>query len=472
MESYEEIIDFIRTNCCDFIDLKFVDLLGTWHHINVTATKFCREMFESGVGFDGSSIRGFQNIANSDMILLPDITTAFIDPIYAKPTVSLICDVKDPVNKRSFSRDPRHVARKAENYLKSSGIADVSYWGPELEFFIFDNVRFKSNNCESYFHINAHEGLWNSGDNVHDNFGYYIRQKSGYFAIPPNDQTLDVRSKIAKTMIQAGLEVEFHHHEVATAGQTEIGMRYGTLLRQADRVLLGKYITKNIAKDNGHTATFMPKPLYMDNGNAMHVHNSLWKDDENIFYDPDGYSGLSNLALNYVGGILIHSPALLAFCAPSTNSYRRLVPGFEAPIYLVYSKRNRSAAIRIPSYSADSSAKRIEFRCPDSTSNPYLAFAAILMAGLDGINNKIDPGKPFDRDISELNVKNKKSMKPVPASLSEALESLENDHEFLLKGGVFTSDLITTWIAYKRKNEVNPVSFRPHPYEFQLYYDI
>lgn len=464
------VMELASEKKCEFIDLKFVDVLGRWQHLTLTISKLSGELFEQGVGFDGSSIRGFQSVNSSDMLLIPDADTVFIDPVHECPTLSFICDVVDPVTKENYSRDPRHIARKAESYLTDSGVADVSYWGPELEFFIFDNVQFDTNSHESYYHINASEGLWNSGDNGR-NQGYFIRNKQGYFSVPPNDHLVNLRSKIAKAMMQAGLQIEMHHHEVASGGQTELGMHYGTLLRQADNTLLNKYIAKNIAMQNNYTVTFMPKPLFLDNGNAMHVHMSLWKDAGNLFYDPEGYAGLSQTAKHYIGGLLAHSPALLAFCAPSTNSYRRLKPGYEAPVKLAYSQGNRSASVRIPVCVPSPNAKRIEYRCPDSTSNPYLAFAAILMAGIDGIKNKIDPGDPVEDDIYGIGAADAGRIKSVPGSLGEALEALEEDNRFLLAGGVFTPDIVDTWIAYKRKYELDPLALRPHPYEFNLYYD-
>lgn len=465
------IFNFAREKNCEFIDLKFTDLIGTWQHLTLTMAKFSKELFTDGVGFDGSSVRGFQNIANSDMLLIPDASTIFYDPVPKYSTISFICDTVDPVKKQRYSRDPRFVAQKAEDYLKRNGIADVSYWGPELEFFVFNNILFDTNNHESYYHINTHEAIWNSGDNMGDKRGYYIHNKKGYFAAPPNDQIMNLRSEIVETMMKAGLAIDFHHHEVAAAGQVEIGMRYGTLVRQADNIMLSKYIAKNICLNNGYTATFMPKPLYQDNGNAMHIHNSLWKDGVNTFHDVKGYAMLSDLALQYIGGILYHTPALLAFCAPSTNSYRRLVPGYEAPVYLTYSQRSRSAAVRIPAFSKKPSDVRIEYRCPDATSNPYLAFAAVLMAGLDGIKNKIDPGKPVDDYFGQSDQNRNRNLKAIPHRLDTVLDALEYDHDFLLEGGVFTSDLIAAWVDYKRRHEVEPLSLYPHPYEFRLYFD-
>jgi glutamine synthetase len=466
----KDVIEFARAQGVVIVDLKFVDLLGTWQHFSIPITALSEEVFQEGLGFDGSSIRGFQSIDESDMILIPDPTTAVVDPVCEVPTLSLICDVYDPVTREPYTRDPRYIARKAETYLKRSGIADVSYWGPEVEFFIFDNIRFDQGAHYGFYFIDSEEGIWNSGrDEGRPNLGHRPRWKEGYFPVPPADSLQDLRSEIVLRLMQAGIEVETHHHEVATGGQCEIDMRFKTLTRMADQVLMYKYIIKNVARAHGKTATFMPKPLFGDNGSGMHVHQSLWKEGRNLFWDERGYAGLSELARYYIGGILHHTPALLAFCAPTTNSYRRLVPGYEAPVNLVYSRRNRSAGIRIPMYSDSPAAKRIEYRCPDPSANPYLAFAAILMAGLDGIQNRIDPGDPVDVDLYELPPEEARKIKQVPGSLEEALRALERDHEFLLRGGVFTPDVIETWIELKRK-EVDAIRLRPHPYEFYLYY--
>ncbi|GBC84470.1 Glutamine synthetase [bacterium HR11] len=468
----QEVIAFAREQGAAIVDLKFVDLLGTWQHASIPVQELTEDVFEEGIGFDGSSIRGFQHIHESDMILIPDPTTAVMDPICEVPTLSLICDVYDPITHRPYSRDPRYIAKKAERYLIQTGIADVSYWGPELEFFIFDSVRYDQNAYSCYYFIDAEEGIWNSGrDQGRPNLGHRPRWKEGYFPVPPVDTLQDIRSEIVLRLIQAGIEVEMHHHEVATAGQCEIDMRFQSLTRMADRVLMYKYIVKNVARAYGRTATFMPKPLFGDNGSGMHTHQSLWKGGRNLFYDERGYAGFSQLGLYYIGGLIKHTPALMAFCAPTTNSYRRLVPGYEAPVNLVYSQRNRSAAIRIPMISTSPKAKRLEYRCPDPTANPYLAFAAMLMAGLDGIRNRIDPGDPLDVDIYELPPEEARKIKQVPGSLEEALRALEEDHAFLLEGGVFTPDVIETWIELKRKREVDAVRLRPHPYEFYLYYD-
>ncbi|MDD1770010.1 MAG: type I glutamate--ammonia ligase, partial [Methanomassiliicoccales archaeon] len=404
-----------------------------------------------------------------------DASTTIIDPIYKVPTLSIVCDVADPVTKERYSRDPRYIAQKAEAYLKSTGIADVSYFGPELEFFVFDSVRFDQNQHYGYYYVDSEEGIWNSGRSSDNgsgaNLGHRPRNKEGYFPAPPVDTLQDFRSECVMRLMEAGIDCEVHHHEVATAGQGEIGMKFQTLTKMADEVMLYKYILKNVAKEQGKTVTFMPKPLFGDNGTGMHVHQSLGLDGSNVFYDPKGYALLSQTALYYIGGLLQHSPALLALTSPSTNSYRRLVPGFEAPVNLVYSMRNRSAAIRIPVYSTSSKAKRIEYRPPDATSNPYLAFAAMLMAGLDGIKKKIDPGAPHDMDLFELSREEAAKIKQVPGSLDRSLDALEADHDFLLQGGVFTKNLVETWIDYKRHKENDLVRLRPHPYEFFLYFD-
>jgi len=454
------------------VDFRFVDLPGTWQHFSVPVRELTEETFVEGVGFDGSSIRGFQEIHESDMLLMPDPATAFIDPIFEVPTLVLICDVVDPVTMQPYSRDPRYVARKAEAYLRQTGLADISYWGPEAEFFIFNDVRYGADTNSAFYRVDSVEGWWNSASDKGPNLGAQIPPKRGYFPVPPADQFQDVRSKMVLALEAAGVEVEVHHHEVATAGQAEIDMRFDSLVNMADKLMKYKYIIKNVARKNGLTVTFMPKPLFGDNGSGMHVHQSLWKDGTNVFYDAAGYAGLSDTAKYYIGGLLKHAPALLALAAPTTNSYRRLVPGFEAPVNLAYSQRNRSAICRIPVYSKSPKAKRIEFRAPDPSSNPYLCFAALLMAGLDGIQNRIDPGEPMDKDLYELPPEELKLIKQVPGSLAEVLDALEADHEFLLRGDVFTPDLIEAYIAYKRQVEVDPVRMRPHPYEFTLYFDV
>jgi glutamine synthetase len=454
------------------VDLRFTDLPGTWQHFSMPARELSEELFEDGIGFDGSSIRGFQEIHESDMLLLLDPETAFVDQVLEVPTLVIVCDVYDPVTRQPYSRDPRYVARKAEAYLKQTGIANVSYWGPEAEFFLFNDVRYGGGTNSSFYYVDSVEGWWKSGEDLGPNLGAQIAPKRGYFPVPPADTQQDVRSKIVLTLEAVGVPVEVHHHEVATAGQAEIDMRFDTLIRMADNLMIYKYIVKNVARQNGLTATFMPKPLFGDNGSGMHVHQSLWKGEKNVFFDEAGYAQLSDVAKYYIGGLLKHSSALLALAAPTTNSYRRLVPGFEAPVNLAYSQRNRSAICRIPIYSKSPRAKRVEFRAPDASCNPYLCFAALLMAGLDGIQNRIDPGEPVDKDLYELPLEEAKQIKQVPGSLGEVLDALEADHEFLLRGDVFTPDLLEAYVAYKRQVEVDPVRMRPHPYEFTLYYDI
>jgi glutamine synthetase len=465
--SPKDAVKFAKDQGVKIVDVKFVDMPGTWQHFSIPVEDFTEELFVEGLGFDGSSIRGFQHIHESDMLLMLDASTVVVDPVCKIPTLSVICDVVDPITHEPYSRDPRYIARKAEEYLKSTGIADTSYWGPEAEFFIFDSIRFDQNQYSGYYFIDSEEGIWNSGKEG-ANLGHRPRWKEGYFPVAPADQLQDFRSDVILRLIAAGVPVEVHHHEVATAGQCEIDMRFGTLVSMADHLLMYKYVIKNVAKEYGKTATFMPKPLFGDNGSGMHVHQSLWKDGSTLMADPAGYAGLSQLAKWYIGGLLKHAPALLAITSPSVNSYHRLVPGYEAPVNLAYSSRNRSAAVRIPMYSENPKAKRLEFRCPDPSCNPYLAFSAMLLAGLDGIQNKIDPGTPADYDIFEH--KNGQ-IKQVPGSLPEALNALANDHKFLLAGNVFTQDVIDTWIDYKITHEVDPIRLRPHPYEFYLYYD-
>ncbi len=452
------------------VDIRFVDLPGTWQHFTIPVRRLDEDLFAEGLPFDGSSIRGFQEIHESDMLLLPVADTAFIDPVSEIPTLVLTCNVHDPITLQPYERDPRYVASKAEAYLKSTGIADTAYFGPEAEFFIFDNVRYVNSTNESSYHIDSVEGWWNSGDASKQNLGGQIGAKRGYFPVPPTDTLQTVRGEILMALEECGVPMEVHHHEVATAGQTELGMRFDTLTRMADSLLLYKYIAKNVARKNGKTVTFMPKPMFGDNGSGMHVHSSLWKGDKNVFYDAGGYAGLSDTAKYYIGGILKHAPALLALTSPTTNSYRRLVPGYEAPVNLAYSQRNRSAICRIP-VTKSTKAKRVEFRAPDPSSNPYLCFSAILMAGLDGIQNRIDPGQPTDKDLYDLPAEEAKLIKQVPSSLSAVLEALEADHEFLLKGDVFTADFLEAYISYKRQNEVDPIRLRPTPYEFALYFD-
>ncbi len=451
--SAKDVLALIKDQGIKMVDVRFTDMPGTWQHFSLPAEKLTEDDFEEGLGFDGSSIRGFQVINESDMLVFPDPTTAFVDPALKVPTLSIICDIRDPITGQPYSRDPRYIARKAEAYLKDTGIADTAYFGPD------------------YF-IDSDEGIWNSGtDQGGKNLGYRPRYKEGYFPVPPADQFQDVRSQIVLNMIAAGIDVEVHHHEVGTAGQAEIDMRFQPLVKMADQLLLYKYIAKTTAKELGYTVTFMPKPLFGDNGSGMHVHQSLWKGGAPLFFDEAGYALLSETARHYIGGILAHAPALLAICAPTTNSYRRLVPGFEAPINLVYSQRNRSAAVRIPTYSSSPKARRIEFRAPDPSCNPYLAFSAMLMAGLDGIQNRIEPATPLDVDLYELSPEEKAHIKGTPGSLAESLDALEADNAFLLKGGVFTEDLIATYLDYKRTRELIEVQIRPHPYEFFMYYD-
>jgi glutamine synthetase len=454
------------------VDLRFTDLPGTWQHFSMPARELTEELFEEGIGFDGSSIRGFQEIHESDMLLLPDPDTAFMDQVLEVSTLVISCDIYDPVTRQPYTRDTRYVAKKAESYLKQTGIADVSYWGPEAEFFLFNDVRYGGSSNSSFYHIDSREGWWQSGEELGPNLGAQIPPKRGYFPVPPTDTMQDVRSKIVMALEEVGVPVEVHHHEVATAGQAEIDLRFGTLLRMADSMMIYKYIVKNVARQNGLTATFMPKPLFEDNGSGMHVHQSLWKGDSNVFFDEAGYAQLSDTAKYYIGGLLEHSAALLALAAPTTNSFRRLVPGFEAPVNLAYSQRNRSAICRIPVYSKSPRAKRIEFRAPDPSCNAYLCFAALLMAGLDGVQNRIDPGEAMDKDLYDLPPEEAKQIKQVPGSLGDVLDALEADHEFLLKGDVFTTDLIEAYISYKREIEVDPVRMRPHPHEFTLYYDV
>ncbi len=467
-----DVVRMAKDAGIQMVDIRFTDLPGQWQHFSIPVKELKEGIFEDGLGFDGSSIRGFQAINESDMLLFPDPVTAFVDPCLQVPTLVLNCDIKDPISGERYSRDPRYIAQKAEAFLTKSGVATTSYWGPEAEFFIFRSARFDQNAHEGYYFIDSEEGIWNSGQNGGTpNQAHRPRHKEGYFPVPPVDAQQDLRSRIVLALEASGIDVEVHHHEVATAGQAEIDMRFDTLVRMADKVLMYKYIVKNVAHQHGYTVTFMPKPLFGDNGSGMHVHQSLWKGDTNLFFNPKGYAGISETARFYIGGLLKHAPALLAFCAPTTNSYRRLVPGFEAPINLMYSARNRSAIVRIPMYSKSPKAKRLEFRAPDPTANPYLAFAAMLMAGLDGIRNRIEPPAPLDKDLYELEGAEKKKIKNTPGSLGEVLDALEKDHDFLLKGDVFTSDLIETWLSYKRDKEVKPMALRPHPYEFFLYYD-
>ncbi len=464
------VLESALKNEAKILDIRFTDLPGLWHHVSFPIHQLEESSFEEGFGIDGSSIRGWAAIHESDMLLIPDPSWHMMDPFTDVPTLVMIGDVIDPITKQHYERDPRYIARKAEAYLQYTGIADSAYFGAEAEFFIFDNIRFDQREQCGYYFIDAEEGRWNSGRET-DNLGYRPRYKEGYFPVPPTDHYQDLRTEMTLTMEKCGLEVECHHHEVATGGQTEIDQKFNQLVRAADNMMLYKYVVRNVAYQYGKTVTFMPKPLFQDNGSGMHTHQSLWKDSKTLFAG-DCYAGLSQTALWYIGGLLKHAPAIVAFAAPTTNSYKRLVPGFEAPVNLAYSRRNRSAACRIPMYSPSPKAKRIEFRPPDPSSNPYLAFAVMLMAGLDGIKNKIDPGEPLDKDIYDLSPEELRDVPALPASLEESLRALENDHQFLLEGDVFTEELIQTWIDYKMKNEVQAVRLRPHPYEFALYYDI
>ncbi|HWZ76609.1 MAG TPA: type I glutamate--ammonia ligase [Candidatus Sulfotelmatobacter sp.] len=470
MADPKTVLEFARKHDAKILDLRFTDIPGLWHHVSYPIEQLTEPSFEEGFGIDGSSIRAWAGIHESDMLLKPDANCHLLDPFTEVPTLVLICDVVDPVTKQAYDRDPRFIARKAEMYLSSSGIADAAYFGAEAEFFIFDNVRFDQRENYGFYYIDAEEGRWNSGREA-NNLGYRPRFREGYFPVAPTDHYQDLRSEMMLTMQSCGMEVECHHHEVASGGQTEIDVKFDSLLRSADKMLLYKYIVKNVANRNGKTVTFMPKPIFGDNGSGMHTHQSLWKGGEPLFAG-DGYAGLSQLALWYIGGLIHHGPALSAIIAPTTNSYKRLVPGFEAPVSLAYSRRNRSAACRIPMYSAAPRAKRVEFRPPDPSCNPYMAFAAMLMAGLDGIENKIEPGQPLDKDIYETDPEEVSKIPSMPGSLEEALDALQRDHAFLLKGDVFTEELLRTYIEYKRSREVDAVRLRPHPYEFALYYDI
>ena len=468
----KDVMALIEEKGIKAVDVRFVDLPGLWQHFTLSTKEFSIDAFEEGLGFDGSSIRGFQEIQESDMLLVPDAATAFIDPFAAAPTLILICNVKDPVTGEAYSRDPRYIAQKAESYLKSTGIGDTAYFGPEPEFFIFDDVRFSQGYDHGFYYVDSKEGFWNSGKEENPNLGYKPRYKEGYFPVPPMDSHQDLRTEMMLVLESVGVDVEVHHHEVATAGQAEIDMRFDSLVSMGDKLLKYKYVIKNVARRHDKTVTLMPKPLFQDNGSGMHVHQSIWKGDSNTFFEAGTYADLSKTALYYIGGILKHAPALLAFCNPTTNSYRRLVPGYEAPINLIYSQRNRSAAVRIPAYSRSERSKRIECRFPDPTCNGYLAFSAMLMAGLDGIQNKITPPGPLDKDLYDLPSEEKAKIESTPGSLAEVLDALEADHDFLLKGDVFTPDVISNWVSFKRENEVDAIRLRPHPWEFALYFDI
>lgn len=467
----QKVLNLIKTKNIQFVDFKFMDFPGQWQHFTVPVKELSTNSFKEGFGFDGSSIRGWKNINESDMLIIPDPATMFVDKFIKSPTVSMICNVYEPITKEKYSRCPRNIAQKAEAFLLSTGIADTIYFGPEAEFFIFDEIRFDTQPNSSFYFVDSIEGRWNSGKEEKPNLGYKPRYKEGYFPVPPTDSLNDLRNEMVLNLQEVGISIEAQHHEVASGGQCEIDLRFQPLLKAADTLLMFKYITKNTAKLAGKTVTFMPKPIDGDNGSGMHVHMSLWKKGKPLFSGA-GYAGLSELALYFIGGILKHASSLLAFSNPTTNSYKRLVPGFEAPVNLAYSQRNRSAAVRVPMYSTDPKTKRIEFRCPDPSSNPYLAFSAMLMAGLDGVLNRIDPGEPLDKNIYDLPPEELANVPSTPASLEKALRILEEDHEYLLKGNVFTEDVISTWINYKFDREIKPIAQKPHPFEFGLYYDV
>jgi glutamine synthetase len=465
-----EVLEFAKKNKVQVVDLKFVDMLGTWQHFSIPIEELNEGVFKDGSGLDGSSIRGWKAIHNSDMLAVPDPVTACMDPFTVIPTLSLVCNIVDPITRENYDRDPRYVAQKAEKHLKSTRIGDISYWGPEAEFFIFDNVQFDAKANGTFYSIDSEEGIWNTGRDDMPNLGNKVRHKEGYFPVAPIDTQQDIRTEMCLTMESLGIKIERQHHEVATAGQAEIDFRFDTLVKTADNMMLYKYVIKNVARKHGKTATFMPKPLFGDNGSGMHTHQSLWKKGKPLFAG-NGYAGLSKPALHYIGGLLKHAKALCALCSPTTNSYKRLVPGYEAPVNLAYSSRNRSAAIRIPTYSENPKAKRIEYRPPDPSANPYLCYTAMMLAGVDGILNKLDPGEPIDKNMYELAPEEMAKVPQTPGSLSEALELLERDHGFLLKGDVFTRDFLEMWISHKRK-EADAIRLRPHPYEFFLYYDV
>jgi len=467
----KEVLALCREKEVKAIDLRFMDFPGLWQHFTIPAAKLDEDVFEEGVGFDGSSIRGWRAINESDMLVVPQPETASLDPFTELPTLSMICNIQDPITREDYSRDPRNVARKAANYLKSTGIGDTCYIGPEAEFFIFDDIRFEQTPAAGFYYIDSIEGQWNRGKDESPNLGHKLRHKEGYFPVPPADQMMNIRNEMMQTLVDCEIEVEAQHHEVGTAGQAEIDLRFDELVKMADKMMMYKYICKNVARRHNKLVTFMPKPVFDDNGSGMHTHISLWKGGEPLFAG-SGYAGLSDAALYAVGGLLKHAAALCAFSAPTTNSYKRLVPGFEAPVNLAYSQRNRSAAVRIPTYSPNPKTKRLEFRCPDPSCNPYLAFSAILMAVIDGIQNKIDPGAPLDKDMYDLSPEELENVPQTPGSLEESLAGLQVDHEFLLRGDVFTPDVIDTWIWYKTAREVDELRLRPHPYEFCMYADI
>ena len=469
--SPDDVLKAIKDHNVRMIDVRITDIPGVWQHFSVPPSAIATDTFIDGIGFDGSSIRGFQEIHESDMLVIPDPRSAFLDPFTEEATLVLICNVSDPISGQMYSRDARNIAMKAEAYLQSSGIGDTAYFGPEAEFFVFNDVRYGQGTNHGFYRVDSVEADWNTGTDEGPNLGHKPRPKEGYFPVPPTDSLQDARTEMVLTLQDIGIEVEAHHHEVATGGQGEIDMRFASMTRMADNLMIYKYVVKNVARRRGMTATFMPKPLFEDNGSGMHTHQSLWKDDNPLFAG-EGYAGSSELMRYYMGGLLKHAPALLALCAPTTNSYHRLVPGFEAPVNIAYSQRNRSAACRIPTYSPSPKAKRVEFRCPDPSCNAYLAFAAMLMAGIDGVQNRIDPGDPMDKNLYDLPPEELAEIESTPGSLSEALDALESDHDFLLKGDVFTQDVIEIYLDYKREREVDALRLRPHPYEFFLYYDI
>jgi len=466
----KEVLEFAKKNGVEMVDFKFCDFHGTWQHFTTPKSELEAAVFEEGLGFDGSSIRGWQAINASDMLVVPDPKTAVMDPFTEKPTLSLICNIEDPITRERYSRDPRNIAMKALKFLQSTGIGDNAYFGPEPEFFIFDSVRFDQTQNSGFYEVDSIEGQWNTGDDGGANLGHKPRYKEGYFPVPPTDSLQDIRTEMVQMMEKVGLRVEKHHHEVATAGQAEIDLRFLSIVEMGDALMWYKYCVKNVARRNGRTATFMPKPIFQDNGSGMHTHQSIWKGDKPLFAG-DGYGGMSDLAMHYIAGILQHGPAICAFSNPTVNSYHRLVPGFEAPVNLAYSSRNRSAAVRIPTYSPSPKAKRIEVRFPDPSCNGYMAFAVMLMAGLDGIERKLDPGQALDKDIYSLSKADLADVPSVPGSLEGALSALRNDHEFLLRGDVFTQDVIDTWINWKIEKDVDQMRLRPHPYEFAMYYD-
>ena len=470
-DDIKKVFELIKAEDVKMIDFKFMDFPGQWQHTSIPVRHFDESTFEEGHGFDGSSMRGFKSIHESDMVIIPDPATAIIDPFIKEKTLSLVCDIYEPLTREKYERCPRNIAQKAQAYLAQTGVADTAYFGPEAEFFIFDDVRFSSGENHAFYELDSIEGRWNSGRDESPNLGYKPRYKEGYFPVPPTDQLNDLRNEMVRVMLECGIDVETQHHEVASGGQAEIDVRFAPLVEAADTLQLFKYIVKNVAFRNKRTVTFMPKPIFGDNGSGMHVHMSLWKNGQPLFYG-EQYAGLSEMGLHFIGGLLKHAPALCAITNPTTNSYKRLVPGFEAPVNLAYSQSNRSASIRIPMYSTSPKAKRVEFRTPDPSANPYLAFSAMLMAGLDGVLNRIHPGEPLDKDIYDMKPEELKNVPSAPGSLEQALMALERDHDFLLRGNVFTESVIETWIDYKLSKEAKQLALRPHPFEFQMYYDI